>query len=148
MKNLMLGLVLVSLPLLVHAQQPMTVEDAWVRAAPPGAAVLGGYMKLTNNTRRPISLLEVSSPQFERVEMHLSSMVDGVARMEAVDRITVRGRNSVSLEPGGLHLMLFTPAAPVVEGDILELTLRFDNGWSTELTVPVRRTNPAQHQHH
>ncbi len=148
MKNMMLGLLLMSLPLLVHAQQPMTVEDSWVRAAPAGAPVLGGYMTLTNNTRRAISLVEVSSPQFERVEMHLSSMEDGVSRMEQVDRITVRGRNSVSLEPGGLHLMLFNPIAPVVEGDILELTLRFDNGWTSELTVPVRRTNPSQHQHH
>lgn len=131
----------------VLAQSPFTAEDAWVRAAPPGSSVFAAYLTLHNDSREPRVLVSVSSPQFARAELHRSTVSDGVARMEAVERVEIPARGSVALEPGGLHLMLIDPQAEVRDGGTADLVLGFADGWTLELTVPVRR-GPAAAAHH
>lgn len=121
------------------AQPPVSATDAWVRAAPPGATMMAGYLTLHNTSREAIRLTAVESPQFEGITLHRGTLVDGVARMEAVAAIEVPARGSVSLAPGGLHLMLEGPIGAVRDGGTVDLVLSFDNGWSLELNVPVRR---------
>jgi periplasmic copper chaperone A len=130
------------------AQPPISATDPWVRAAPPRVPMNAGYMTLENTTRRPVSLTAVESPQFARIEMHRSFVEDGVSRMEAVEAIEVPARGSVSLEPGGLHLMLLRPHDPVRDGDRVTLTLTFDNGWTLDIEAPVRRDAPGHAHHH
>lgn len=133
------GLLMVSV---AAAQPAVTVEDAWVRAAPPGARVMAAYMTLENRGRRAVALTGASSTQFERVEIHRSSTVDGVARMEPVERVPVPRRGTVELEPGGLHLMLIGPRSTLRDGDAVDLILELDDGWQLDMTVPVRGTPP------
>ncbi len=139
-------LAILSAPLAL-AQPPVTAEDAWVRAAPPGSGVFAAYLTLHNGSREPGALVAVSSPQFARAELHRSTIADGVARMEAVDRVEIPARGSVALEPGGLHLMLIDPQVEVRDGGTANLVLGFADGWTLELTVPVRR-GPAATAHH
>jgi periplasmic copper chaperone A len=131
--------VAIATPSAALAQPPVSAEDAWVRAAPPAATVMAGYLTLQNRTRDAVALVGVSSPQFERVELHRSAVVDGVARMEAVESIVVPAGGEAALAPGGLHMMLIGPQQPLPEGSTVEVTLAFDNGWELELNVPVRR---------
>lgn len=121
------------------AQPPITVTDAWVRAAPPTATMTAGYLTLHNRTGTEVVLTAVSSPQYEGVELHRSRIVDGVARMEPVESIAVPARGELVLAPGGLHLMLIGPREPAAEGDAVDLTLVFADGWQLDLAVPVRR---------
>lgn len=129
----------VAIPSVALAQPPVSAEGAWVRAAPPGATVMAGYLTLQNRTRDAVALVGVSSPQFARVELHRSAVVDGVARMEAVESIAVPAGGEAALAPGGLHMMLIGPQQPLPEGSTVEVTLAFDNGWELELNVPVHR---------
>lgn len=135
----LLLLAAIATPSVALAQPPVSAEDAWVRAAPPTANVMAGYLTLNNQTRDAVSLVGVSSPQFERVELHRSVVVDGVARMEAVEAVPVPAGGEVALAPGGLHMMLIGPQQPLPEASTVEVTLAFDNGWELELDVPVRR---------
>ena len=59
----------------------VTVGDAWVRATPPGAAVAGGYLTLTNTSDQPLRLVAVETPAAARVEIHEQRTVDGVMQM-------------------------------------------------------------------
>lgn len=120
---------------------PLSVSDEWVRAPAPGVPMTAAYFTLHNATRGDAALVGVESSRFERVEMHRSTVVDGVARMERVERIDIPARGRVSLAPGGLHLMLFRPVGPVRDGDQVDFTLTFDDGWTLELDVPVRRSH-------
>ena len=54
-------------------------------------------------------LTGVMSPEFRKVELHETTVVDGVARMRALDSITVPPGSTVVLERGGKHLMLMRP---------------------------------------
>ena len=136
---------------LIWAEQVLQVEDAWVRAAPPGQRVLAGYVRLSNPGEQPVRLMAVCSPQFESVEMHRSVVEQGMARMLAVDAITIEPGASVVFEPGGLHLMLIDPLQVLSEGDLVTVTLELESGETQTLVFDLRRdVNPAavDHSHH
>jgi copper(I)-binding protein len=59
--------------------------------------------------------------------------------MSPVDSIEVPAGGTAKLAPGGLHIMLFDLAAPLVEGDTLELTLEFEEAGDIEVAAPVER---------
>ena len=48
----------------------------------------------------------VTSPEFGKVELHETTVEDGVARMRPLDSLVVPPGETVVLERGGKHLML------------------------------------------
>ena len=49
----------------------LRVQDAWIRAAPPGVSVLAGYMTLVNDSDGDLIITAASSPSFRMIEMFL-----------------------------------------------------------------------------
>lgn len=88
---------------------PVVVANVEVTPPRPGAGMSAGYLDITNNTREPLVITGVSSPEFRKVELHETTVEDGVARMRALDSITVAPGETVVLERGGKHLMLMRP---------------------------------------
>lgn len=102
----------------------LAVSDAWVRASAPGAKVMGAYFVLANEGDTLVTVNAIKSVQFERVEMHETIINDsGQASMQPLARVTVAPDASVGFEPGGKHLMLFSPSQVYTAGDQVELIL-------------------------
>ena len=120
------GLLLVAL--LVAAcgepQPPLVASDVDVTKPMPGMKMSAGFFVLTNNTDEPIRVTGVTSPQFAAVEIHETTIEDGIARMRELDALVVPPRGSVTLERGGKHLMLMRP---VDLGETVTLTLMSDD---------------------
>jgi len=57
--------------------------------------------------------------------------------MGEVESVEIPAGGELVLEPGGYHLMLMG-VGPLVEGDILDLTLSFDDAGSVQVRAPVR----------
>jgi hypothetical protein len=51
--------------------------------------------------------------------------------------LAIPAQTSVALGPGGYHLMLTDPAAPLTAGAAVALTLRFQHAGTVTLEVPV-----------
>jgi copper(I)-binding protein len=130
----------------------LAVSGAWVREGPPTTQVLAGYAQITNPGAEDISIIEVSSPQFETVEIHRTEIVDGMARMVAQPQIVVPAGGSVTFEPGGLHLMLIQAQQPLVSGDHVEIHLQLNTGSQLRVDAEVRPDSDAatgmDHSHH
>ena len=130
--------------------------DAWIRAVPPGAGMTAGYLTISNPGRRDLDLIQITSPDFGKIEMHSTIMEGGMARMRREPLVPVPAGSEVVFSPGGRHLMLFRPAGPLADGDGIGLTLTFaPSGRATgdeRITVAaqavVRRGNAAQGKHH
>lgn len=133
-------------PLWAHAE-PLTVSGAWVREGPPTTAVLAAYMRIDNPGTQDRTLIGASSAQFETVEIHRTEIVDGVARMIQQDRLTVPAGGSVSLEPGGLHLMLIQSRQPLTQGDVVDIRLRLEDGTEMPVGAEVRKAEAAGMDH-
>jgi len=132
------------------AAPTMDVTGGWVREAPPTSRVLAAYMRISNLTETALTVTGITSPDFDSAELHRTVVEEGVARMLPVPELTIPAAGSVLLEPGGLHLMLFDPVRPLLQGDSVTLVLHRSDGICITLSVPVlRRTgDESAHQHH
>src|SRR5713101_4051461 len=111
----------------------VSVRDAWVREAPPGAAMMAGYMVLQNKTSRPQVLVAASSPSFETVMIHRTVARQGMTGMEHSPQVELPPNASLLFAPGGYHLMLLNPKRTLRAGDRVEIRLEFRGG----LVLPV-----------
>lgn len=99
----------------------ISVTDAWARATMPGQKVSGAYMQIASDA--DARLVGVSSPVVPRVEVHEMKMDGDVMRMREVKAIDLPRGKTVSLAPGGYHIMLMNLAKPIAAGDVIPLTL-------------------------
>ena len=105
------------------ACEGITAKDAWLREAPPGATVMAGYVTLVNNSDTPRTLREIRSKDFGAIEFHRTVTENGESRMQMLDNVALPARQSTSLQPGGMHLMMFRVARPLKAGDSVKLNL-------------------------
>lgn len=118
------------------------VEAPWVRAAPPGAASLAGYLVLRNPCDAPVEVVGVESRDFGMPMIHRTVEEGGVSRMRPAGRMVVAPGGALRFEPGGLHLMLVRPLRPLAEGDVAGVRLVLADGRRVYAEYPVRRTAP------
>jgi copper(I)-binding protein len=139
------------LPLPSPSAEPgIVVHQPWIREAPPGATVIAAYLIIENPGNAPVTVSRITSPEFQRSELHRTRVEAGVARMEAVSAVQIPAGESVALLPGGMHLMLFEPVHPLREGDSATLVIHYGDGARTTVSAPVVRQvgDSAHHEHH
>lgn len=145
LRSLTAALALIA-PLSAQAE-PLTVSGAWVREGPPTTAVLAAYMQIDNPGAQDRTLVGASSPQFETVEIHRTELTDGVARMIQQERLVIPAGGGVTLEPGGLHLMLIQSRQPLAQGDMVSIRLRLEDGTEMPVDAEVRKAGSAGMDH-
>ncbi|WP_410760772.1 copper chaperone PCu(A)C [Halochromatium sp.] len=118
------------------------VQDAYVRAVPPGQPNSAAFMRITNHGDEDRALLAGASDQAKVVELHTHRMEDGMMRMRQVGQIDLPAGETVVLEPGGLHVMLIGLTETLAPGNRVTLTLDFDDGDKQRLSLPVKRIEP------
>ncbi len=117
------------------AADVIAVDEAWVRPPAPGQSVAGAYMSLTSRSR--VSVVAAESPDARRVELHTMSMRDGVMRMRPLERLDLPAGKTVSLKPGGHHLMLIDVKRTLHAGDRVVLSLTVQNPQGVKSSVRV-----------
>lgn len=123
------------------------VEDPWARPSlgmvPNGSA----YLSLHNDGGEADRLLGAETPVAERAELHDHVMEGDVARMQAVEAVELPAGEAVTLEPGGLHVMLMGLEEPLRVGDSFPLTLLLEEAGRIEVTVEVRELTGGHSSH-
>ncbi|MDX1587855.1 MAG: copper chaperone PCu(A)C [Oleiphilaceae bacterium] len=145
------ALLLPPLVLMAAENNGLQVEDAWARATAPGSPNGAGYLTLHNLSDRTQTLTGAQLDGVERVEIHRSSMEDGMGRMEKIrDGIPIASHETLTLAPKGYHLMLLDLAEPLKAGDEHELTLHIEPAGEirTTLTVRAHDSDGGQKSHH
>jgi periplasmic copper chaperone A len=109
------------------ARADVAVQDAWVRATPPGQKSGGAFMQLTSTS--DATLVGARSPAAGVVEIHEMAMGEHMTmRMRAVQGIALPAGKPVALKPGGYHVMLMDLKDTVQPGQKLRLTLVVKDG--------------------
>lgn len=115
----------------------VSATGAWVRWLPNGLPA-AGYVVIKNDGKNPQRLTGASSPDYSSVMLHRSISENGVDSMVMVVGVDVPPGGSVSLAPGGYHLMLMKPKYPIEPGDTAKLHLMFASGASVDVIANVR----------
>lgn len=122
------------------APEPDTilVHNPMSRPSPMMAGNGAAYMTILNGFDADVQLVSAESEAADVVELHETMEDDGVMRMvPQPGGFNVPAGGSVELKPGGKHVMLIGLVDPLEPGEQIEITLNFDNGESTVVTVPV-----------
>ena len=135
MKALVAAALLASAATLPAWAANLSVTDAWARATMPGQKVSGAYMQIRSDA--DARLISASSPAVPRVEIHEMKMDGDVMRMREVEAIELPKGKTVSLEPGGFHIMLMNLPQPIAAGEVIPLVLTVESGGKRQ-TVEVK----------
>ena len=116
----------------IHISQP------WSRATPKGASSGAGYMTITNKGTAPDRVNCVSSNASAQCQIHTMTMENGVMKMRPVEGgLEILPGQTVTLKPGGLHMMLVDLKHPLEAGSSMKATLKFDHAGTIDVEYPV-----------
>jgi len=123
--------------------ETLEIAGGFARASPMVASAGAGFM--TIRSLGPADRLTgFRSPACDRPELHTHVNDDGMMRMREVEAIEIPAGSEAVLEPGGLHLMFIDLAAPLVEGEMVEVTLLFEQAGELTLSLPVKGPGAMQ----
>lgn len=147
--SLLAASLLFSAGVFAGAADQVSVQEPYVRLAPPNAPATGAFMVIKNNGDKDIKVLKAANPASRVTELHTHINDGGVMRMRPVPAIEIKAKGEAVLKPGGLHVMLIDMKAPLNEGDVVPITLGFDDGSSKVVEAKVMRMGmPAmEHKH-
>ena len=145
-RPILLGLFLQLIAAVSAADADLVVHGAWIRAGPPSAPVLAGYMTIKNPSRLAKVLVRATSPAFASVTLHRTEHVDGVARMSHVPEAKIRASSEFVFQPNGYHLMLAQPKRPLRTGDRVSIELEFADGSRVSAVFAVREQTAGEGQ--
>lgn len=116
----------------IHISQP------WSRATPKGAASGAGYMTLTNRGAASDKVSCVSDEASAKCQIHSMTMDGAVMKMRPVEGgLEIKPGESVTLKPGGHHMMFLDLKHPLEQGQTVKATLKFDHAGTIDVDYPV-----------
>jgi len=132
----------------------LVLDHAWARATPGGAKVGGGYLTIENKGTTPDKLIGGSTPAAAKVEVHEMAMNNGVMTMRPVKGgLSIPPGQSVTLAPGGYHIMMMELKRPLKKGDTVPVTLKFEKAGEVKVTFEIEgigamapTTGPMDHE--
>lgn len=141
--------------------EAIDVEKAWARTSPMVTSAGAVYMDLTSTDGDRLIGANVDPSVAATVELHETVMADmgdeaisddsmsddgmedmgGAMTMQQVSSIDLAAGETVSLEPGGLHIMLLDLTEPLQSGETFDLTLQFET--AGEMVVEIEVSDEA-----
>lgn len=145
------ALILALLPGLAAAHDyklgTLVISHPWARATAPAAPAGGGFLSITNTGATADRLVSARSAAANMVQIHEMKMDGGVMRMREVDHgLEIPAGATVTLAPGGFHLMMMGLKEPLKEHTMVPVTLTFEKAGSIDVQLAVEgmgATHPA-----
>ncbi|QCO58050.1 copper chaperone PCu(A)C (plasmid) [Pseudorhodobacter turbinis] len=148
------GATVFAAPVLAQTPEPaaevqlgeITITGAFIRATMPRAPVGAAYVTMTNTGAQDDRLLSVTAPFGETVMLHDMVNHDGIIAMHPLPRgLPIPAGESVSLTPGGKHMMITGLTERLEKGQAVDLTLMFELAGEVTLRFDVLALNARRH---
>ena len=106
----------------------LTIDDAYITLPAPGRDVSGGGATFSA-TGEAYTIVSFSTPVAQSTELHTMTMEDGVMQMRKLDSLSVGSGETLTLGPGGDHLMFFGVEEGLAPGTtiVMEFTIEGAN---------------------
>jgi hypothetical protein len=124
------------------AAAEVKVENAYIRAVPPGQPNSAAFLTLVNSSAKAHSVKSATSPVAATVELHTHTNNNGVMEMRQVPQIDIPANGKTELKPGGLHIMLIGLKQPLKAGEKANVSLQFEDGSNTTVSAAIQEVSP------
>ena len=116
----------------------LQILEGIILQGPPNAEVNAGYGILKNITDKDIQLIRLTSPVFDKVQLHDTQYSnDGIAKMIKIKEPVIPANGVLVLERGGKHLMLINRRRDLKIGEIILMMVesKSENRYMLQLKV-------------
>ena len=126
----------------------LEISQPWTRATPATAQTGGGFLTITNKGTTPDRLIAARSPASNKVEVHEMKMDGTVMKMrELAKGLEIPAGATVTLKPGGYHIMFMGLKAPLAKDAKVPVTLVFEKAGSIDVELKVEAIGAASSGH-
>jgi copper(I)-binding protein len=123
----------------------LKISNIWARATPGRSTTAAVYIKTIHNAGEGSdSLINIRSHLASKNSIHKTIVNAGIAKMRQVNALEIPAGHSVSLEPGGLHIMMAGIQKSLKEGDSFPLILEFKKAGKIEVVVTVEKIGSSK----
>lgn len=128
----------------------LKIHDDWVAAAPPVAKNQAAYICFVNDSDKDVKITGVSAKGFGKAALHQSMQHGDMTMMHPMSSLVVPARKMVTLEPGGMHIMLMDPEKIAVPGEKVTLTVEYSDNtrqvFNLDVKAAVEKSSDKEHQ--
>lgn len=141
----------------VFADSGIQISHVWAKSTHERAVNVMkngvAYMHIVNAGTQADRLVSLESPRARVTEFHeMGRDQNGMMFMRKVPDTSLAPGQSFEMQPGGLHIMLIDITEPLKEGEIIPITLTFEQAGPRTVEVPVlhfRSKGPkTEHENH
>ncbi len=119
---------------------PLRVTDAWARATNvSGTGAI--YLTLENADTAAVMIRGAGTLIAAAAEFHETAKMQGMAgmtHMTRLDSIPIARGATLTMQPGGLHIMLIDLKMAIAPGDTVPLVIQLGDGRTTSVEAVVR----------
>lgn len=126
------------------APASVMVSDCWIRLL-PGNLPSGGYFSVMNMGARPIDLTSIRTDAYGTAMLHQTQSNGSTSNMVMVDKVTVPAHGTLAFTPGGYHVMLEQPKAPLTVGMSIPFTFVFSDGEAVHAECETKGATAMSH---
>jgi periplasmic copper chaperone A len=127
---------------------PLEINHPWARATAPTAPAGGGFLSITNKGTTPDRLIAIRSTVAQQSQLHEMKMEGNIMRMRELDHgLAIPAGATVTLAPGGYHVMLIGLKTPLKQGSRVPVTLVFEKAGSIDIELDVQAMGSAAPTH-
>ena len=133
-------------PVLAHDYKlgALQIDHPWTRATAATAKTGGGFLTIVNKGNTPDRLIAARSPASMKVEIHEMKMDGQVMRMRELEKgLEIPAGATVTLKPGGYHIMFMELKAPLAKDTKVPVTLVFEKAGSIDVDLKVEAMGAA-----
>ena len=121
------------------AADAIVVEDSYARSSGKSAKAGAAFMVIQNQSDTDDRLINAASGVAKKIELHTHKINEnGVAKMVHVEEgFAIPAGETHILKRGGDHVMFMGLNAPFDQGEMIAVTLIFEQAGEVQIEVPV-----------
>lgn len=107
------------------------ITDSWASSTPPNAQTAAIYVQIENGTNTDDRLADVTIDRCDAIELHTTNIDDDrIMRMRLAtpEALVIPARETLQMEPAGLHVMCIGLDSPFRAGESLDLEVELESG--------------------
>ncbi|MEO8531131.1 MAG: copper chaperone PCu(A)C [Deltaproteobacteria bacterium] len=126
----------------------LTITHPHIPQPPPIAKSAAGYLKIANAGAEDDRLIGIEITGIGMAMLHETKVdADGMTGMDMLTALDIPAGETVSLEPGAMHIMLTGLSAPLTEWEMLPATLVFEHAGRVAVEFMVEPKGDTSHDH-
>ena len=126
------------------APATIAVSEAWVRASLGQSPTTAAYLKIENRGTVEDRLVSISTPVAAMAHLHESVSKNGIMQMQAVNSMVIKPGQTITFAPGGLHIMVMNLNSTLKSGQVVPLTVRFEQAGEIKIDAAVKGIGDAK----